>query len=100
MKAGCPNIIVVKASNWTLLGYEHGRDLTSELEFEPIKAKVKEFLEEKNRSNISGIMIYERYFDKSRIILNRVISPYSRLSRKEKLMLFGRQRIAEFRATK
>lgn len=73
LKAGYPNIIVVRTSEsiWPLFGYERDRGLLSEIQFEPIKKKITEFLAEKKYTNISYIsqvMIYESNFSRSQTV--------------------------------
>ena len=99
LQTGHPNIIVVKASNWITSGYEHGEGLTADISYEPIQKAIENTLINTN-PDLSAVMVYEHDFDRSRIFLNRRASPASSLSKAEKLKLYGRARIREFKDRK
>jgi len=71
------NIVVVQGYNWTMFGFGDLQDAR------PLYARIKGFLDEKNREHLSGIALFSRDFNESVFISNQKAATMSKLSADE-----------------
>lgn len=67
-----PNLLFVKAQNWTVHGYSTDRNaIIADLEFNHIETRITEFLEQAKVNDLSAVIIYEDSPSHGRIIINK-----------------------------
>jgi hypothetical protein len=74
LRKGEPNILVIRASNWTVSGYERTGLFESdiaELEFDRIRPELERCLDELKSKSLSVIMLYENEFANAQVIFNK-----------------------------
>lgn len=82
LQPGAPNIVVIKASNWLVQGYETLDDL-SIIGFEDIEGAVKQAMDESRNPDLSLVKIYDRDYSRARMVVNPHATLASRLDAKE-----------------
>jgi len=72
MQPGEINLIVLRASDWSILGYEKGK-LEAVFFFPEIRSRIEEFMAREKNPDLSAILVYEDSFPNAQIVMN----PYS-----------------------
>jgi hypothetical protein len=99
LQPGCPNIVALRASNWTLPNYEHASPVEVDW-FKPLKDRVRLAANASRSPDLSGVMFFENKFRNAWIVGNRFAGPKSRLTTPEYCDLFGKHRIREISRVK
>ena len=97
LRKGEPNILVIRASNWTVSGYERAGPFESdiaELEFDIIRPHLEDFLDKLKPKSISAIMLFENDFANARVIFNKHAQGGSILTSGEVNLLISPQTVS------
>lgn len=97
LRKGEPNILVIRASNWTVNGYERAGLFESdiaELEFDTIRPHLEECLDKLEPKSLSAIMLFENEFANAQVIFNRHAQGGSILTSGEVNLLVTPQAVA------
>lgn len=69
MQAGEINLIVLRASNWSILGYEKGK-FEAVFFFPEIRQRIERFLTEVHYPHLSAVVVYEDNLPNAQIVMN------------------------------
>lgn len=97
---GSPNIIALRASNWTIANYELASPADLHFYANPLKARIRQVINSSRCADLSAVMFFENRFRNAWIVGNRFSGARSRLSESEYSDLFGRRRIHGIRRVK
>lgn len=92
LRKGEPNILAIRASNWTVSGYERAGLFESdiaELEFDTIHPHLEKCLNKLKPKSLSAIMLFENEFANARVIFNKFAQGGSVLTTGEVNLLIG-----------
>jgi hypothetical protein len=92
LQKGQPNILAIRASNWTVSGYERAGLFESdiaELEFDTIRPHLEKCLDKLKPKSLSAIMLFENEFANARVIFNKFAQGGSVLTSGEANLLIG-----------
>jgi hypothetical protein len=97
LRTGEPNILAVRASNWTSTGYERTGLFESdiaELEFEGIRPHLERCLNDLKPKDLSAIMLFENSFANAQVIFNKHANGSSVLTSGEVNLLISPQAVS------
>jgi hypothetical protein len=97
LRKGGPNILALRASNWTVSGYERTGLFESdiaEIEFDTIHPILEKCLDKFKPTNLSAIMLFENQFSNARFIFNKYAQKASALTSGEVNLLIGPQAVS------
>ena len=94
LQSDFPNIVALRASNWTLPNYEDASPADPDW-FKPLKDHVRLAANASRSPKLSAVMFFENKFKNAWIVGNRFAGPKSRLTTPEYCDLFGKHRIRE-----
>lgn len=77
VQAGEINLIVLRASNWSVVGYEKGK-IEADFEFPAVRARIEQFMAKEQNPDLSAIVVYEDNFVNAQIIMNSFSSGRSK----------------------
>jgi hypothetical protein len=69
MQVGEVNLIVLRASDWSILGYEKGK-FEATFFFPEIRQRIERFLTEEHNPDLSAVIVYENNLPNAQIVMN------------------------------
>lgn len=69
MQAGEINLVVLRASDWSILGYEKGK-LEAAFFFPEFRQRIEQFLAKEQNPHLSAVVVYENNFPNAQIVMN------------------------------
>jgi hypothetical protein len=77
MQRGEINIIVLKASNWSVLGYEKGK-VEADFTYDALRSMIEKFMQDAAIPDLSAVVVYEEKFASAQIVMNPASSDPSK----------------------
>jgi len=71
------NLIVLRASNWAIVGYEKGKPETVFF-FPELRKRIGQFMTQEQNPDLTAVVVYESNFANAQIILNSSASGRSK----------------------
>jgi hypothetical protein len=79
LESGEVNIIVLRASNWSLSGFERGK-IEEEFVYGALQSTIQKFMRDSVVQDLSAVVVYEDEFAKAQIVVNPNVSERSRVT--------------------